>query len=323
MPSRRVHARVMSAIAGGTAYFIAFNAGPDVTAAPSISSDDAAVDAHQEAHVAWAPPHEADGLLGARCARDLDCSAGLRCARKGADLTVDAARGEDDYPAAGICTLPCTTNDDCLTLAEGAVCHAATPHASSPRYCLEPCRAGATTRWPALDPAKCHGRADLACSDATNACEPSCGDDANCASGDACEPTRGACRSGLAHGAVDVGGGAPCGSGGAWMMPSMGEAPTLYCTEACTIGALAACGWDGRSSPAPAGCLLARRTGLGAGDRGDCARLCDRDADCASPSRCLPLSGEEAATYGRAGWCWAKGNDAASDPHAVTIGRAT
>jgi hypothetical protein len=242
------------------------------------------------------------GSLGAKCVADGDCAAGLQCARKGATaLTTNPSDGEEYYPAGGYCTKACTVDADCNLLATGSLCWAGSNRTTAPHWCLAPCAIGGVGPLDPLDPAKCHGRADVACGSASGSyvCSPNCTRDDQCEAGDACNRMKGYCVKGLAHQDVAIGGtSGACGSHLVLSLAAGDGGTAYYCTATCTLGVADDCG-------AGAGCVISGyATTPGAGDRGSCARLCTCDDDCAAPTYCLQFASEAAGFFGRYGYCF-------------------
>jgi hypothetical protein len=203
-------------------------------------------------------------------------------------------------------------------------------------YCLESCSFGPEVPLGgAFDPAKCHGRKQLACSPffdkpalgactsgncpvgqacgddgqchaLTPACAPLCSHDSDCETGMYCNSKTGLCSAQAAVGknlgetcTLPVDGGTEECKG---HCTEFSDAPGPFCTEPCVMGADAQCGWAGDTSgtPAPGICIfgygvVADNGGPGNGDLGFCAPLCDCNAQCA-------VSGWICQAWGGAGW---------------------
>ncbi|MES1186023.1 MAG: hypothetical protein ABUL60_19570 [Myxococcales bacterium] len=116
------------------------------------------------------------GTLGRSCAGPSDCAVGLTCITPKHLVLAGAA------PPHGVCSAPCTSNDDCTQRSPDALCMAFGSDGSAASYCVEGCSFGPTGA-----AAKCHGRRDFACNPAL--LEPtadSCNGIEDCAQGDLC-----------------------------------------------------------------------------------------------------------------------------------------
>jgi hypothetical protein len=267
-------------------------------------------------------------VLGIACASDADCAAesGLTC------ITSTSAALDSGSPAHGICTAPCGQPGEfaCKAIDGDAAC---VPFSQSTAYCMPGCRFGS----PGIGEDKCRGRADLACvgvpdfelytnvcqTDAecadgyvcsgacvrlTSACMPQCNGDADCETGQFCDfqfGYAGLCRgnppSGLPTGAPCDPTARPDGCRGV----CVGFSETIgICTDGCTVGANATCGWTG-SGPADAMCVVAWQ-GDGTGDGGFCRPFCDCNGECTNSEllcRAFPVGAAESTRYGRRGYC--------------------
>lgn len=272
----------------------------DVVVDDTASLDTAVVDTTPPTIDAPPDGPRGDGVLAARCAKDLDCRAGLTC--------WSSASGGKQWPLNGMCTKKCTADDDCAALASGSKCRASTSTAPQEKYCMLPCTAGGTqtdSLAQPLDPGKCLGRGDLTCS-ILGMCVPLCGSDAQCAPA-RCNPLWGFCDGTAgAPSFEDVGreviGTSPCST----QLITMTSSGVTLCTAKCAVGVTPGCNWAGPPSKAKAACLY-QRSGIGPGDEGLCAELCDCPRDCRAPLKCVKLSDKKAAETGRAGMCAADG----------------
>jgi MYXO-CTERM domain-containing protein len=231
-----------------------------------------------------------DGLLGAPCALDSDCAAGgLGCFLASAELGTPG-------PSGGLCTAPCFTDEDCQTVNAAAVCLGG--------VCLEGCTPGS---WfgAALDPDKCHGREDMACSSqdpsaifATTsiepACTPRCASDAACGPDLFCNPSTGLCDPAPPTGDPP---GARCDLFGA---NTCAGVCVGVCAEPCVLGAANGCSASSATSPLGAACLSAFG-GSGVGDLGTCDALCNCSSDCPPDTFCEPL--DLGGRFDEAGLC--------------------
>jgi hypothetical protein len=242
------------------------------------------------------------GTLGARCNHSLACATGLTCLN-----SEDNALGYHGAPN-GLCTAPCSKNADCAAFSATAMCAPFTDAASG--YCLEGCTLGPKTA-ATFDPAKCHGRTDMACwpfsgpSGSTNGCAPVCNTDADCGADLRCDPKGALCTDApLAKGDPI---GTLCTSDATCDGFCMGGTTgTRICSRACVYGAPTGCGWNG-TGPADSGCVLVPSTiaaSAGIGDYGYCDQLCDCPSDCRAPGfECVQLSSSYTSRFGRAGMC--------------------
>jgi len=160
-----------------------------------------------------APPPEPLAWIATGCQADSDCGGGA-----GICIGVGAQGAPFGGGAAGgYCTAKCKSNADC-----GAANRCVSGRCE--RHCA---LAKPDIAFTMLDPAKCHGRRDLACS-ASSLCVPMCGSDSQC-EGRHCDPKRGVCTDTVPAGLPDgrsctadanclgrcvhyVGGAAICGS---------------------------------------------------------------------------------------------------------------
>src|SRR5450432_2648286 len=220
----------------------------------------------------------ADGLLGAPCALDADCAAGeLGCYLASAEL---GAPG----PAGGLCTAPCLADADCQGINAAAVCFGG--------VCLEGCTVDS---WfgAALDPDKCHGREDMACSSrdpsspfqvplSGPACTPRGASDAACGVGLFCNPQSGLCEPAPPTGDPP---GAQCDPFGASTCAGVCAG---VCGEPCVLVAAIGCSASSAASPRRAAACLSQFGGSGVGDLGLCDMLCNCSSDCPPDTFCEP-----------------------------------
>jgi hypothetical protein len=215
-----------------------------------------------------------DGRLGSACASDLECAAaGLLCYLPSAAL---GAPG----PAGGLCTAPCVADADCPN--GTAVCLGG--------VCLEGC---AVDSWfgAALDPGKCHGRQDMACSEldpanvftalSAPACTPRCTSDAQCGADLFCNLSTGLCQAAPAAGDAP---GTRCDS---FSPNTCAGLCNGVCLEPCVLGASVGCSASNASSSVGSACLIALG-GRGVGDLGACVELCNCSSDCPGDAACGP-----------------------------------
>jgi len=212
-----------------------------------------------------------DENTGAPCTQDADCASGEFCS--GPDDFFYPAGPSAGGAAFGYCTRDCIQNQDC---GAGNRC--------MDGLCVESC----FTMGPLsgvgepLDPAKCHGRDDVACTPTGlgAVCMPTCPVDAAGCGGLACDPRTRTCVStpnaGLPTGAAcDPAADACAGVCTEMPLPGGGSAP--LCAERCVLGGSVAFDCEGQGiclSPFP----------YGAGDAGDCFVPCTSHADCATPA---------------------------------------
>jgi hypothetical protein len=209
------------------------------------------------------------------------------------------------YPN-GICSLPCTPPQSNPCGSIGGVC--VTYTSGTAGICLQQCNLGQAAALPAV---KCQGRQDEACQPVNQtqqntpvACLPSCVTNADCGS-KKCHPGLGVCADTVtpspigAPCTVDATGAASdCGDGFCLTISTStdGGVSTGFCSAACTVGAVDACGFTRNpvsSASGPVGaCTFVQfqnsldPTGLGLNngdpteDVGFCGQLCDAPADC-------------------------------------------
>lgn len=246
------------------------------------------------------------GKLGAECASDADCGAGLKCALPGSN---DFGKGG---PSSGYCTTTCTQTSDCTALSSGAECVAI----GGKSLCLTGC-----------DPttgSECQGRYDSLClpqktagGASTSACTPWCVTNNDCA-GRKCDPRTGLCvdtpTSGLSVGAACDPQAAtnPCAG---ICLHSTGQAANVgTCTAYCgnsSIGVPGACGASPKQdTPQSAACVLSTKLTNG-GSVGACGQLCNCDGDCQGNNMIcqgwantgFPDPTQMSTTFGKAGVC--------------------
>ena len=220
-------------------------------------------------------------MLGAICGADADCGDGLIC------LTADGGKLGGASPGNGLCTASCTADTDCDALQTGAGCvNFGTTTAPEP-YCLQTCTQGE----PADISTKCQGRVDVACaslSDTSTFCVPLCRADADCATGQFCEPSSGLCGktkpSGLPVGtACDPNATTDACEGFCITTSGTGVTPvTGTCVEFCS-GELP-CMYSNDATPKPGGlCIGALSDTFGSLDLGICRPNCACPSDCKFP----------------------------------------
>jgi hypothetical protein len=118
--------------------------------------------------------------LGRGCMTDKECedttAPGLKCVTE-----TDTVLG-NGAPPKGLCTAPCTTDDECAALGAGSLCY---PFGSTTGagYCIEGCSFGT----PDIGEAKCHSRPEFACDPALlGKTTTTCTATADCPAGDFC-----------------------------------------------------------------------------------------------------------------------------------------
>lgn len=246
--------------------------------------------------------------FGGKCLEDADCPKdGVVCLKES---------GTELYgggPTNGICSLPCTTPDDCAAIDPNSYC-VFTNDNGTPRdntddsgFCMEACTIGI----PPIDEIKCHDRIDMACFPDSSGfggyCFPTCVGDEQC--GDrVCSLNDGVCEDASTRtGTLPIGAECdptatddPCALGFCYKFTDT----YAVCSGGCSwynVG----CGADLSSAdPLDAYCLLTSADSY-IGDLGLCSQLCDCDDDClASGSVCLELISDLATFTGRAGYCY-------------------
>jgi len=130
------------------------------------------------------------GKLGAACETDMDCADMIpfQCVQVSDDDP--AFHGG---PAGGYCTKSCAEDADCPGV--GSACLSARGGGKCALGCTRGNPGGGALD--PLDPSKCHGRADVACTTldtvkSPDVCMPACGEDAQC-DGRKCDPRFGVC----------------------------------------------------------------------------------------------------------------------------------
>lgn len=267
--------------------------------------------------------------LGRACVNDTDCA--------DAKLTCVANDGLDgDGPAKGICTASCTSNSDCLDVADNAYCVPFS--ANNDMYCVEGCTEG-TDGVP-----KCHEREEVACSlvgliptgvsckstsdcntnelcdsgtsecgTFVTGCLPTCGGDYDCGQNQFCDFSSGFC---VAQKPTGLPLGSPCTppTGNAtdacdgFCLAGSADPTKGTCSALCTLNpTLQGCGWSGKG-PADNACLFATilsGSDAASGDVGLCGSLCDCNAQCLLKGEyCVDESmGNVSAIWSRQGYC--------------------
>ncbi len=225
------------------------------------------------------------GLLGTVCAVDGDCGTGLTC------VTAGSNKFDGGGPSQGLCTAPCTTDDDCAPFETGAGCvNLGTTDIPAP-YCLEACTQGD----PADPNTKCQGRLDLACKDLSDPttsttpdpfCVPRCSQDSECGTGLYCSPRSGLCSKTKPTGDAA---GTPCDANAmtnncagicVGFPDSTGKVFTGYCADLCS--GVTPCNFTGTT---PGGlCLGALSQMFGELDEGFCEPTCTCTGECKFPN---------------------------------------
>jgi hypothetical protein len=217
-------------------------------------------------------------FLGAACTADADCGNALVCVKATDD---DAIFGGG--PAGGMCTRVCDADSDCP--GTSSVCLQA--GGGQPGRCALTCELGpplGDLQAP-LDPAKCRGRDDLRCGKvkgSLTACLPTCGSDAQCGPGRACDPRLAVCVSapnvGLSTGescdpTLD-----PPACAGTCIHFQFGE---TMCSSPCVLGGPAV-GSSDCGGPEHGLCAFGPSDN-GPGDFGFCTPSCASQNDCENP----------------------------------------
>jgi hypothetical protein len=213
-------------------------------------------------------------------------------------------------PSAGLCTVKCATDPQaCARADKSSVCvvlndNGTTDLADDIAFCLPKCTLGT----PSANVEKCRSRVDLVCEQTSagstaGQCRPACRADIDCgarvcdlrtglcadapppggAIGDSCVPNQTACAGGcFSH-----------------------SATYAECSGLCSLGT-AGCGQSHPDAPLSFYCYYDSSNKGGNGDLGNCAKLCDCDAQCGRPDAvCEPVPSLTAST-GRKGVCGSK-----------------
>lgn len=220
--------------------------------------------------------------IASACASDGDCRYGLTCLL---DTASDPIFGGG--PAGGFCTAVCAGDIDCAP--HGGVCYQV--DAAQPGRCTLACTIGPPITDIAgnFDPllgSKCLGREDVRCGkpkEGIGVCLPTCGADAQCHGGRACDPRLAVCvdhvNDGLPTGAACDPTASTEECGGLCIGFDNGSS---MCSSPCVLGGEATstsdCGGPERGfcafGPAP----------NGLGDVGYCTPSCEDHAGCQTPS---------------------------------------
>lgn len=255
--------------------------------------------------------------LGRACVTDRECedsaAPGLTCL-----TSSDTALG-GGAPPKGLCTMQCTTNDECAELGPGAVCLGFAEN--EPGYCFEGCTFGK----PELGQQKCHNRPEFTCGPVLGATTTMCTDSTDCQSDEVCND--GVCRVLVplclpgCRGDIDCDDGMYCDQsflngvcltkkpagkplGAACKVPDVGEPEEClgfcqpdasgsaqgHCTTTCGVGR--ECGWNSDKKTFDGLCLyVSSLTGdVDTGDFGYCTGVCNCSAEC-------PVSGRECELF--------------------------
>jgi hypothetical protein len=232
--------------------------------------------------------------LGSACKADSDCVT----ASNGKAETAKCAVAEKDDPvfgggpAEGYCTQTCQKSGDCP--GTGSIC--LKPQGATEGRCLLGCEIGPplNSLFDPLDDTKCHGRENVRCQRLTagDVCVPTCGNDAECGAGRACDLGAGVC---VAMATVGKPLGAECDPMAAQEECSTGlcvgglSNGKGFCSGFCTLGGSTSYGECGGTdkglcliTPAVQNCP-ADQLCSGAGDYGFCSNNCDSHDDCPNP----------------------------------------
>lgn len=220
----------------------------------------------------------AKDTLGDICTSDAECGIDMKCIVSDKD---DAILGGG--PANGYCSKDCKGDADC----PGATSVCLTDQTGN-GICLRGCDLGKPSLMfldDALDPNKCWGRDDVACTDIQmlSMCLPLCGKDSQCDAGRKCDPRLGVCvdtpTAGLAMGAACDQMNDQC----AGFCLGINNAPKpnfTMCSQGCVIGGdiQEDCGGLNKGI-----CAFAPQD-VGAGDFAFCTAACKQHDDCQLPN---------------------------------------
>jgi hypothetical protein len=254
--------------------------------------------------------YNGEAPLGARCKSAADC-AGADCLRPSSSVTGLAG------PAGGICSRPCTDAQDCNDLRAGSVC------ALELGYCLETCQLNDPAS-AVLDPDKCHGREDMACTvgdvgpsaggeggvsglEPATLCRPRCSVDAQCGGDFYCNPTTGLCQAARPTGLTQ---GEPCDPEDPHPVTACAgycDPASSTCRRLCTLAAPQGCAAGSETSNGDLACLPLFGDS-GPGDEGMCAIPCDCSDQCGQGETCAAVT--LAVPLEHAGVCAAEGSQA-------------
>lgn len=253
--------------------------------------------------LAWTTNVAAQSTLGAGCATDGDCTAGLAC------LSSDSTSIRGGGPTGGVCVADCSGGHSTACNNLGAVCVTVDDRGTAAEsddlaYCFEACRPGTSfsTR------PKCHGRTDMACTSnpSGDVCLPACGSDADCGNR-ACDLGTGVCSSQRKPSPLPIGASCdPKDDRCSGMCINLGIA-YYVCSGRCVWGVPGCGAVPNAALPLDVYCRFPGVTFASAGDFGLCAELCDTPADCAHPGAiCEPAGMQFRRETGRGGFCTAK-----------------
>jgi hypothetical protein len=281
-------------------------------------------------------PAHGSGTLGSSCDAVADCQPGLSCITGGTALL-----GDRSLPH-GLCSLPCTSHEQCIDQDAGSLCFPFDPEATE-GYCVEGCAFGD----PSAGAQKCHNRLDFACLPALlfdtgepcvsnascqpgdtcldgrcalvlPACLPSCRGDLDCASGSYCDQSflNGLCTTQPPTG---KGLGEPC-TVPASSEPAEPDDCLGFCLSdgdgssnghcATTCGLLNGCAWEPDTEQFAGACLYpsALTTELaGAGDFGFCTPACNCSDECLNETlECTTTTFSLSDAFSGPGLCFSK-----------------
>jgi hypothetical protein len=240
--------------------------------------------------------------VGLPCSSDADCpGAPMVCVTAGS-----TAEFQLGGPQGGYCSVPCSTNTECIAVDDLSACN------NQLRHCLALCV-------PGMSNVKCGEERAQACvpigQAGLGACIPRCTSDAACGGGRFCDPgDTGLCVDEAPPGA---GIGAFCDADEdcasllclQFASPSDPTVPAGgFCSSNCTFGLDNGCGFDNVSGgQRDAYCFEPRLDGGDLGDLGLCFPLCDVNEDCVQANDgwvCSQFNDPNATNLlGRSGQC--------------------
>jgi len=231
--------------------------------------------------------------------RNADCGGLLFCLNETSDDPIFGGG-----PAGGLCTKACVSDNDC----PGTHAACLKNNNVEPGRCTLTCTIGPPLAGyhQALDPQKCRGRDDLRCESVKGlgaVCLPTCGSDAQCGPGRACDPRLGVCvtqpSAGLATGAKCDPAAMPTSCAGRCVSFDPGASG---CSSPCVLGGALLDSLD-CGGPDAGLCAFAPAEN-GAGDVGYCTPSCVAHADCQNPDFWCFSVPDFTAKFGK-GYCFA------------------
>jgi hypothetical protein len=225
------------------------------------------------------------GPLGRRCDDSIACETGLDC------FLASGTEFGDYGPAGGLCTVRCTTDDECAKYADNSIddaprCVGMVPGLLETTICMPGCRLGDDTACGGRDEVSCWALSDSPSDGTARVCVPLCNGDQQCPAGTVCDGETNLCSSWASSGGLQLGD--DCDATAATNRCSDGICLDFgtggVCSSYCRRGTFPQCGGSGED--AICGWVYAGDEKAGRADTGMCAETCVCNADCSSGSYC-------------------------------------